>query len=127
MTDRAATQSLLDAVERYFDLMYDNDVARFDGVFAPSAQLHGVGKGGLRLLPAQDYKSMLASTPSPKSKNAPRHQELLLVDFASPNQALVKARVRVDAILYVDYLSYHRVDGEWLITAKSYHVEQKFS
>jgi hypothetical protein len=126
MPDRATYHSLLDAVERYFDLMFDSDVSRFDQVFASSAQLHGLRDGNLRLLPARDYKNVLASGPSPKSKGAPRQQEILLVDFASPAQAVVKVRVRIDAILYLDYLSYHRIDGAWLITAKSFHVEDRY-
>jgi hypothetical protein len=36
-------------------------------------------------------------------QGAPRQQEILLVDFASPGQALVKLRVRIDTILYLDY------------------------
>jgi Putative lumazine-binding len=72
MPDPSTFDSLLGAVERYFDLMFDSDVSRFDQVFAQSAQLHGLRDGNLRLLPAQDYKNALASGPSPKSKNAPR-------------------------------------------------------
>jgi hypothetical protein len=126
MTDRATFLSLLEATDRYFDLMFDGDVSRFDSVFSANAQLHGVRDGNLRLLPAKDYKADLASTPSPKVKNAPRQQEVLLVDFASATQALVKVRVRIDANLYVDYLSYHSIGGAWLITAKSFHIERKF-
>jgi Putative lumazine-binding len=126
MPDRVTCDSLLDAVERYFDLMFDSDVSRFDQVFAPSAQLHGLRDGRLRLLPAQEYKNALAAGPSPKSRNAPRQQEILLVDFASPTQAAVKVRVRVDTILYLDYLAYHRIADAWLITAKSFHFEHRF-
>ena len=125
MPDRSTYYALLEAVERYFDLMFDSDVSRFDQVFAASAQLHGLQDGNLRLLPAQEYKTALASGPSPKSKNAPRQQEVLLVDFASPAQAVVKVRVRIDAIQYLDYLSYHCINGTWLITAKSFHVERR--
>ena len=120
------TQSLLDAVERYFDLMFDGDVSRFSDVFAPSAQLHGLRDGSLRRLTAPEFKNALATGPSPKSKNAPRLQEVLLVDFASPTQAMVKVRVRIDALLYLDYLAWHCIDGAWLITAKSFHIEQRF-
>ena len=126
MTDAATHKSLIAAVERYFETMFDSDVGRFDQVFASSAQLHGLRDGNLRILPAPEYRKLLASNPSPKSKNAPRQQEILLVDFASPSQALVKVRVRVDAILYVDYLSFHLIDGAWRITAKSFHVEKRF-
>ena len=126
MPDRPTTQSLLAAVDGYFELMYDNDVSRFDQVFAPSAQLHGLRDGHLRLLPAQEYRNALASGPSPKAKSSPRLQEILLVDFASDAQAVVKIRVRIDTIQYLDYLAYHCIDGLWLITAKSFHVERSY-
>jgi putative lumazine-binding protein len=80
----------------------------------------------LRLLPAQDYRRALASGPSPKSRNAPRQQEVLFIDFASTTQAVVKVRVRVDTVQYLDYLSYHCLNGVWLITAKSFHVERRY-
>jgi hypothetical protein len=105
--------------------MYDSDVSRFDHVFRSTAQLHGIRHGEMRLLTAQAYRDALARTPSPRSQNAPRHEEILLMDVASRNQALVKVRVRINAIVYVDYLSYHRVDGDWLITSKAFHVESE--
>ena len=126
MPDRTSYHSLLDAVERYFDLMFDSEVSRFDQVFASSAQLHGLRDQNLRVLSAQEYKNALASGPSPKSRNAPRQQEILLVDFASPTQAVVKVRVRIDTLLYLDYLSYHRINNAWLITAKSFHVDHRY-
>ena len=126
MNDHPVPAPLLEAVERYFALMYDNDVARFDQVFAPSAQLHGLREGELKLIPAEVYRNNLASRPSPQSKNAPRLQEILLVDFASPTQAIVKVRVRIDTQQYLDYLSWHCIGGAWRITAKSFHVERNY-
>ena len=126
MNDQPAPAPLLEAVDRYFALMYDNDVSRFDQVFAPTAQLHGLRDGELQLIPAADYRNRLAGRPSPQSKNAPRLQEVLLVDFASPTQAVVKVRVRIDAQQYLDQLSWHRIDGAWRITAKSFHVERTY-
>jgi hypothetical protein len=126
MPNPSTFHSLMDAIERYFDLMFDCDVSRFDQVFAPSAQLHGLRDGNLRLLPAQDYKNALASAPSPKSKNAPRQQEVLLIDLASTTQAVAKVRVRIDTVQYLDYLSYHCLNDVWLIVAKSFHVERRY-
>jgi hypothetical protein len=125
MTDATTHMSLIAAVENYFEMMFDSDVDRFDQVFAPSAQLHGLRDGNLRILAAAEYRRLLASNPSPKSKNAPRQQEILLIDFASPSQALVKVRVRIDMLLYVDYLSFHLIGDAWLITAKSFHIERR--
>jgi Putative lumazine-binding len=123
MTDTATYASLIAAVERYFEMMFDYDVGCFDEVFAPTAQLHGLRDGALRILTANQYRALLAAGPSPQSKNAPRHQAILLIDFASASQALVKVRVRIDVTMYVDYLSFHRIDNAWLITAKSFHID----
>ena len=117
------TQELTQAVQRYLDLMYDCDVAGFDRVFRVTAQLHGFRDGAMTMWPAADYKGILAGRQSPKALGAPREEEILLMDFASDTQAMVKVRVRINASRFVDYLTYHRIDGEWLITAKAYHGE----
>lgn len=127
MTDTATSGSLIAAVERYFEMMFDYDVGRFEDVFAPTAQLHGLREGTLRVLTADQYRALLAAGPSPKSKHAPRHQAILLMDFACASQALVKVRVRIDATMYVDYLSFHRIDNAWRITAKSFHIEERLA
>lgn len=113
--------ALTQAVQRYFDLMYDCDVARFDRVFRPSAQLHGFREGAMTMWPAAEYRDILAGRQSPQAAGAPREEEILLMDFASDTQAMVKVRVRINALMFVDYLTWHRIDGEWLITAKAYH------
>ena len=125
MNDPASCAALMAALARYFDLMYDSVVAQFDCVFQPTARLHGLVGGKIKMLTAEAYKEALAQTPSPKSKRALREEQILLVDFASPTQALAKVRVRIDAIVYVDYLGYHRVDGDWRITSKAFHVESE--
>ena len=79
---------LLSAVSQYLEMIYDGDLNRFDAVFAPSAQLHGVQEGQVRVLPVAEYRRLLSSRPSPKSKNAPRQQEILLIDIASSSQPL---------------------------------------
>jgi hypothetical protein len=125
MTEHNDVKGLTAAVQRYFDLMYDADTARFETVFRPTAQLHGFREGQMTLIPAATYKDLLASRPSPKSLGAPREEAILLLDFAAPTQAVAKIRVRINTIIYVDYLTYHRIDGAWLVTAKGFHIERK--
>jgi len=64
MTDAATHKSLIAAVEEYFETMFDSDIGRFDKVFASTAQLHGLRDGNLRILPAGEYRKLLASNPS---------------------------------------------------------------
>ena len=121
--DHAHFSSLVDATHKYFDLMYDCDVSRFDQVFAPSVQLHGYRDGQMMVWPAQTYKDILKKRQSPKSLNAPRLNEILTMDFVSPTMALTKVRVRIVTMLFLDYLTWHYIDGKWLITSKGFHVE----
>jgi hypothetical protein len=125
MIDNDAVQSLTGAVQLYFDLHYASDLACFDRVFCPTAQLHGLRDGQLAMWPADTYRQVIAGRPSPKSLNAPREDEILLIDFASASQALVKLRLRINEVVFVDYLTYHRVDGDWRVSAKAYHVERR--
>lgn len=117
-------QELAQAVQLYLDLMYDGDVAKFDRVFCPTSQLHGFREGEMTCWPAARYKEVLAGRKSPKALGALREEEVLLLDFASPTQALAKVRVRINDMVFVDYLSYHRIGDDWLITSKAYHREE---
>lgn len=111
------------AVERYFDLMYDCDVSRFDEVFHPTAQLHGVIDGALTVWPAPVYRDILSSRRAPSKVNAPREDEILLLDTASSRQAMAKVRVRIHDRVFVDHLCLMQIDGAWRITAKAFHLE----
>ncbi|MGR8949846.1 MAG: nuclear transport factor 2 family protein [Gammaproteobacteria bacterium] len=119
----ADISDLTAALERYFDLMYDCDVTNFDRVFASTAQLHGFREGEMSCWPAADYKEVLAGRTSPKASGSPRGNEIIMVDFTSSSQALAKVRVRIGDMYFVDYLSYHKIDGTWLVTSKAYHRE----
>ena len=120
---KTQTQELSEAVQLYLDLMYDCDTAKFDRVFGPTSQLHGFREGKMTYWPAAQYKEILAGRKSPKALGSRREEQVLLLDVASPTQALAKVRVRINDMVFVDYLSYHKVDDRWLITSKAYHRE----
>jgi hypothetical protein len=109
--DDEGVTSLRAALQRYLELMHDCDVSRFDDVFAPTVQLHGFGDGAMQCWPAGVYRDILAKRQSPKSLDAPREDALLLLDFASPTQTLIKVRVRIATMLFIDYLTWHRIEG----------------
>ena len=115
--------SLMQAVQSYFDLMYDCDTSRLGDVFYRSSHLHGFRDGKMVSWSMETYREILNRRQSPKSLDSPREDEVLLVDFASTTQALVKVRVRLSAMVFVDHLTWHRIDGRWLITSKGFHVE----
>jgi hypothetical protein len=114
---------LTEALQRYFDLMYDCDTSRFDHVFRSTVQLHGFRDGQMVMWSASTYRDILDKRQSPKSLNAPRADEILLMDFASATQAFAKVRLRISSMVFVDYLTWHCIDGQWLITSKGFHLE----
>jgi hypothetical protein len=120
---KTKAQELNAAVQLYLDLMYDCDVEKFDRVFWPSAQLHGFRGGEMTCWPVAEYKQILAERTSPKALDAPREEEILMLDFASPTTAMAKLQVRINDMVFIDYLTYHWIDGKWLITAKGYHLQ----
>jgi hypothetical protein len=126
MTDTRRTDQFTRAIQRYLDLMYDGDVTRYERVFRATAQLHGLRDGAMAVLSAAAFKELIAGRPSPRSLGAPRYEEVLLVDVASPTQALAKVRVRIGATVFIDYLTYHWEAGDWTITAKGFHVERTY-
>lgn len=119
----AQIQELTEALQLYFNLMYDCDVSHFERVFAATAQLHGFREGQMNCWPAAQYKQVLAGRTSPKALGAPREEQIILLDFSAPTQALAKVRVRINDMVFVDYLSYHKIDERWLVTSKAYHRE----
>jgi len=78
-------------------------------------------RGKMTCWPAAHYKGVLAGRSSPQSLGSRREEQVLMLDMASPTQALAKVRVRINDMVFVDYLSYHKIDGRWLITSKAYH------
>jgi len=123
MPGHSRVTDLTQALQRYFDLMYDCDTSRFDQVFWTTVQLHGFRDGRMVAWSASTYRDILDQRHSPKSLGAPRADEILLMDFASETQAFVKVRLRITAMVFVDCLTWHRIDGRWLITSKGFHLE----
>jgi hypothetical protein len=119
----SAVKELTDAVQRYFDLMYDCDVSKFENVFYSTSQLHGFREGKMTRWSAAEYREVLAKRESPKSLGASRDEAILLLDVASDTQAFVKAKVKINTAVFIDYLTFHKIEGSWKITSKGYHLQ----
>ena len=114
---------LVIAIQLYFDLMYDCDTTKFDQVLVPTAQLHGFRNGKMTCWNVKLYRETLSDRQSSRSLEALREEHILLIDVASPDQAVVKVRVRINEMVYTDYLTYHKTDGRWIVTSKGYHLK----
>ncbi|BBK33804.1 putative lumazine-binding protein [Stella humosa] len=111
------------AIQAYLDTMYDGDLARFDQVFHPTAQLHGWREGKAICWPLAQYRELTAGRPSAKASGAQREEAILSLDLASDRSAIAKVRVRMGKMVFVDYLIFALLDGRWQITAKQFEPD----
>ena len=119
-------QTIASAINGYFDLMYDADDSRFLEVFHGASLVHGMRDGKLTAWSASEFRDVMRSRPSPAATKSPREQEILSIEQTAPELATAKVRVRIGQIRFIDHLTFHRVDGKWLVTSKAFHVAQVF-
>ena len=121
--NRSVAAELMSSIQDYFDLMYDCDTSHFDRVFQSTVQLHGYRDGQMVSWSAPVYRDILDKRVSPRSIGAARMDKILMIDLVSDAMAFVKVRVRIAAMTFVDYLTWHRITDRWLITSKGFHLE----
>ena len=120
--DKETTRGVTELVERYFDLLYTSDLELFDRVFDGQAQLYGLANGAPVVWPAARYRAIIKGRESPQVLGAKREQEILQLDFASDTQAFAKVKVRINEMLFIDYLTALKLTDGWRIVSKTYHL-----
>ena len=120
-------QAIAGAIDGYFDLMYHADDRQFLKVFLGECIIHGMRDGKLAMWPASEFRDIMRSRPSPAAMKSPRDQDILSIACTGPDLAIANVRVRIGQICFIDYLTFHRIDGPWLITSKAFHVAQVFA
>lgn len=112
-------------LNKYFDVLQNQDMALFDQVFHQSCVLYSSQDGHTVVRPYQAYRDMVQGRASPASVNAPRHDQIMMIDVLSDEMALAKVELRLFDNIMVDYLNINKVDGQWIIMAK--HFSRKGS
>lgn len=110
-----------DAIRLYSELMYTCDLVLFDEMFHPDARLFTVEGGQPMFRFARDYRDILAKRQSPQALGKPREEQLIAIDIASPTQALVEARVRINHAAFIDHFVLLRFTEGWRIVSNAYH------
>ena len=91
--------------------------------FHPEAHLTFVEPGGaLRTISLEQFLSGFSGRPAPDEDQRIRTIEWVEV---AGTTAVGKIILDYPTIYFVDYMSLHKVDGEWKIVHKSYHREPK--
>jgi hypothetical protein len=115
------TQAIAQAIQLYFDGLYDGDTAKLARAFHPAAQLYGVDDGAVKCLARDAWLSIVANRPAPRASGALRTDEILSIDGAEGTH-LASARVRlsVPPRHFVDHLTLLRTpEHGWQIVCQS--------
>lgn len=112
---------LSNAVELYFQALYECNLEKFDQVFHSASSLFDSTEGVLTVMPIAEYRAIIEKRTSPKSAGQKRDDELISADFLSKDAAVVKVRLRIHKKIFVDHLNFARTNGKFQIVAKIWH------
>lgn len=115
------TRDITTALADYFDGIYEGDTAKLRRAFHAEAHLYSATDGPLTDMSLEDYLALVGGRPSPASRNAPRADRIVAIDYSGPETAMAKVELSVSPKNFVDFLTMLRVDGRWRIISKTFH------
>lgn len=118
-----ASADITQLMQRYFDGLYLSDSELLESIFHPRAHYVCAMGAELTYLTLAEYLPVVAARPSPASRNEPRQDSIVALEFAGPNSALVRAHCAIGNKYFTDLLTLIRVDGRWQIISKVFHYE----
>lgn len=102
---------------RYFKGIYEGDVNTLKSVYYPGTLLFGDVKGQPYQKTLAEYLDGVAHRQSPKDSGKPYKGEILSVKVVN-SIAIAEVRVTMYDFIYHEFLSFHRMDGKWLLVNK---------
>jgi len=115
MGNRPAIEAML---AEYFDVMYTQDMEKFDRVFHTNVVLYSAQTGELNRRPFDVYREAVVNRESPESKGEERKDEIIFIDEMSDTAAMAKVQLQMMGGVMQDYLTLIYIDGRWQIISK---------
>ena len=116
-------QAIEQAIQTYFDGLYEGDADKLASVFHETSALTYEQDGQLVVLPLAQWLKAVRERPSPKSKGLARDDAILQIDQSGPTTAFVKVRCQIPPRYFTDYLSLLKIGGRWGVAQKVFATE----
>jgi quinol monooxygenase YgiN len=113
--DSAAISNLLEG--SYFKGIYEGDVVLLSTVYYPGTLLFGDVKGQPYAMSLPLYLDGVKNRQSPKASGKPFKGEILSIKVVN-SIAIAEVRVTMYDFIYHEFLSFHKLDGRWLLVNK---------
>jgi hypothetical protein len=122
MNDKAQVENL---VQLYIDSMNESNPDKVKQAFHSNAKVVGYLHGDFMEMSVDSFAGFVKSQqPSPKEKGENVVFEILSCEIEGAT-ALVKVRDKYLGITFLDTLSFIKVESEWKIYNKLFHVESE--
>jgi hypothetical protein len=110
--------SISNALENfYFRGIYEGDLAALSQVFNTGTLLFGDVKGQPYAKTLDQYMDGVKQRQSPKDSGKPFKGEILNLKVVN-SIAIAEVRVKMYDFIYHEFLSFHKLNGKWLIVNK---------
>ncbi|MGN7808594.1 nuclear transport factor 2 family protein [Flavobacterium sp. 22076] len=118
MENQIEIQAITDAIENYyFKGIYEGDEILLGSVFQPGTFLFGDVKGQPYFKTVDLYLDGVKNRQSPKDSGKPFKGEILHISVVN-SIAVAELNVKMYDFNYRDFLSFHNINGRWLIVNK---------
>lgn len=113
--DVAAISRVLN--DYYFKGIYEGDTALLRGIYHKDTLLFGDVKGQPYAKTLEEYLDGVAHRQSPKDSGKPFNGTIFSIEVVN-STAVAQVQVKMYEFNYHDFLSFHKIDGRWLIVNK---------
>lgn len=110
------------AIEHYFQGHATGQGEHFRKVFHTDSKLFFIRDGKLTQWTAEEYISRASGKPAPDE--ARRKRRIDSVDVAG-DAAFVKLTLDYPTVVFTDYMSMLKIDGQWKIVNKTFHAKRR--
>jgi uncharacterized protein involved in tellurium resistance len=101
----------------YFKGIYEGDIDALGQIFNKSTLLFGDVKGEPYAKTLDQYLDGVKNRQSPKDSGKPFNGEILNIKVVN-SIAVAEVRVKMYDFIYHEFLSFHKLNGRWLIVNK---------
>src|SRR5450432_4061064 len=102
---------------RYFKGIYEGDTTLLSTVYHPGTLIFGDVKGQPYAKSLEKYLDGVQNRQSPKDSGKPFKGEILNIRVVN-SIAVAEIKVTMYDFVYQEFLSFHRIDGKWLLVSK---------
>jgi hypothetical protein len=101
----------------YFKGIYEGNVGTLGNVFNPGTLLFGDVKGQPYAKTLDQYLDGVAHRQSPKDSGKPFKGDIISINVVQ-SIGIAEVKVKMYEFNYHEFLSFHKIDGKWLIVNK---------